>query len=59
MLKEHPFVAWISRDSEILQRVLWRISVSPNHSLVPLTEEEFRAWLGAVRIEPKKEEHSN
>lgn len=59
MLKKDPFVAWISRDSEILQRVLWRIAVSPNNSLVPLTEEEFQVWLGAVRIEPKKEEHSN
>jgi len=59
MLKKDPFVAWISRDSEILQRVLWRIAVSPNNSPVPLTEEEFRVWLGAVRIEPKKEEHSN
>ncbi len=59
MLKKHPFVAWISRDSKILQRILWRISVSANGSLIPLTEEEFQVWLGAVRIEPKKEEHSN
>lgn len=59
MLKKHPFVAWISANNEILQRILWRISVSANGSPVPLTEEEFRVWLGAVRIEPKKEEHSN
>jgi hypothetical protein len=59
MLKKDPFVAWISTDNEILRRLLWIISISADNSLVPITEEEFRVWLGAVRIEPKKEEHSN
>lgn len=50
---------WISANNEILIGILRRISVSANGSLIPITKEEFRVWLGAIRLEPKKEEQKD